>query len=146
MVCVQAEGCAPVVRAWREGVQTTQPWESAQTHAAGLRVPSPFAGRQMLAVLRASGVCARTVAEREIEDARRLLARLEGIWAAPEAAATVAALVAMKEERTLVSDARIVLVLTGTGLKNPAPPLRPASDLEGSDDAMVERIAARVSG
>ena len=49
---VQAEGCAPVVKAFAEGAETTTAWENPTTHAAGLRVPSPFAGRQMLRILR----------------------------------------------------------------------------------------------
>src|SRR5215467_3737518 len=52
IVAVQAEGCAPVVKAWRDGAAATTAWEHPTTHAAGLRVPSPFAGRQMLQVLR----------------------------------------------------------------------------------------------
>src|SRR5688572_18474813 len=52
IVSVQAEGCAPMVKAWREGAENTTAWENPTTHAAGLRVPSPFAGRQMLKILR----------------------------------------------------------------------------------------------
>ncbi|HEX4973981.1 MAG TPA: threonine synthase, partial [Steroidobacteraceae bacterium] len=53
-VAVQAEHCAPIVKAFHEGAETTTPWENPTTHAAGLRVPSPFAGRQMLKILRDS--------------------------------------------------------------------------------------------
>ena len=49
---VQAEGCAPMVTAFHSGAENTTPWENPTTHAAGLRVPSPFAGRQMLRILR----------------------------------------------------------------------------------------------
>ena len=51
-IAVQAEGCAPVVRAWQEKAETTAMWENPVTHAAGLRVPGPFAGRQMLRIMR----------------------------------------------------------------------------------------------
>ncbi|MGH7279789.1 MAG: threonine synthase, partial [Candidatus Rokuibacteriota bacterium] len=84
---VQAEGCAPVVKALAEGAETTAAWENPVTHASGLRVPSPFAGRQMLRILRETGGGAFAVSERAIVDAQRLLARLEGIWTAPEGAA-----------------------------------------------------------
>src|SRR6266480_6114501 len=84
-VSVQAEGCAPVVRAWRDGAETTRAWENPVTHAAGLRVPAPFAGRQMLRVLRDSRGDALAVSETAIREAQRLLARLDGVWTAPEA-------------------------------------------------------------
>ena len=51
-ISVQAEGCAPIVKAWQQGAETTSPWENPVTEAAGLRVPSPFAGRQMLRIIR----------------------------------------------------------------------------------------------
>src|SRR5262249_44046208 len=82
-VSVQAEGCAPVVEAWTTGKDTTTPWENPVTHAAGLRVPSPFAGRQMLKVIRDTGGEAIAVSEGAIVDAQRRLARREGIWTAP---------------------------------------------------------------
>src|SRR2546425_5198492 len=76
---VQADGCAPVVKAFREGAPTTTAWENPTTHAAGLRVPSPFAGRQMLRVLRETGGGAVAVSETAIQDSQRLVARHEGI-------------------------------------------------------------------
>ncbi|MGH7307690.1 MAG: threonine synthase [Candidatus Rokuibacteriota bacterium] len=139
-VCVQAEGCAPVVQAWREGVETTAAWPNPVTSAPGLRVPSPFAGRQMLGVLRASGGEALAVGDEAIQDAQRLLARLEGLWTAPEAAATVAALVALTARRAVTAEARVVLVLTGSGLKNPPPSLPPPLHLTGSEDEIVARV------
>jgi threonine synthase len=142
VVCVQAEGCAPVVKAWREGAATTSAWADPVTHAAGLRVPSPFAGRQMLQVLRETRGDAVAVSESAIRDAQRLLARLEGLWTAPEAAALVAALLHLNERGALTADARIVLVLTGTGFKSDPPPLSPPTDLAGSDDDIVEHVVA----
>ena len=139
-VSVQAEGCAPVVKAWREGAETTSAWENPATHAAGLRVPSPFAGRQMLRVLRESRGEALAVSETAIREAQRLLARLDGVWTAPEAAATVAALIQLKERGALAAEARIVLVLTGSGIKSDPPPLPPPVDLTGSDDEIVARV------
>src|SRR2546430_2542215 len=122
-VSVQAEGCAPVVRAWRDGAETTRAWENPVTHAAGLRVPAPFAGRQMLRVLRDSRGDALAVSETAIREAQRLLARLDGGWTAPEAAATVAAPLQLKERGALAAEARIVLVLTGSRIKTKPPPL-----------------------
>jgi threonine synthase len=137
---VQAEGCAPVVKAFADGAETTAPWENPTTHAAGLRVPSPFAGRQMLRILRETGGGAFAVGEEAIREAQRLLAHLEGIWTAPEGAALVAALGMLKDAGGLTRDARVVLVLTGTGIKYDPPPLPAPTDLTGSD----EDIAAQV--
>src|SRR2546426_10485798 len=94
---VQAEGCAPVVKAFAEGAENTAACENPTTHAAGLRVPSPFAGRQMLRLLRDTRGGALAVSEKAIQEAQRLVARTEGIWTAPESAALVAALSLMKE-------------------------------------------------
>jgi threonine synthase len=139
-ISVQAEGCAPIVKAWHEGAETTSPWESPVTEAAGLRVPSPFAGRQMLRIIRETRGEAIAVSEAAIEESQRLLARLEGIWTAPEAAATGAALIAMKDRGAVTPDTRIVLILTGSGLKTAAPPLPPPLNLTGSDDDIATRV------
>jgi threonine synthase len=140
VVAVQAEGCAPVVKAWREGAVATSAWDNPTTHAAGLRVPSPFAGRQMLEVLRETGGDAVAVSESAIQDAQRLLARLEGLWTAPESAALVAALIELKERGAVAAGERIVLVLTGAGIKCDPPSLAAPTDLDGSDDDVVARV------
>src|SRR5438876_246081 len=140
IVAVQAEGCAPVVKALHDGAETTAVWENPTTHAAGLRVPSPFAGRQMLKILRDTRGDAIAVSEGAIEDAQRLLGRLEGVWTSPEGAALVAALGQMKDRGAVAADARIVLVLTGAGIKYDPPPLPAAVDLAGSDDAIVAAV------
>ncbi len=139
-VSVQAEGCAPVVQAFEAGAETTTPWDDPVTQAAGLRVPSPFAGRQMLKVLRDTGGDALAVSDTAIADAQRLLARLEGVWTAPEAAATVAALAVLKDRRAVSADARVLLVLTGAGIKNDPPALPSPHDLHGADDAIVDAV------
>jgi threonine synthase len=139
-VAVQAEHCAPIVKAFHEGAETTTPWENPTTHAAGLRVPSPFAGRQMLKILRDTGGDAVAVTEEAIRDAQRRLARLEGVWTSPEGGALVAALEILRSQGDVASDARVVLVLTGAGIKYDPPPLAPAVDLTGSDEAMVASV------
>jgi threonine synthase len=139
-VAVQADGCAPVVKAFHEGADTTAAWENPTTHAAGLRVPSPFAGRQMLRVLRDSGGDAIAVGERAIVDAQRLLARLEGIWTSPEGAALVAALAVMKDRGQLTADARVVVMLTGAGIKYAPPELPTPIDLSGSDTEIQAHV------
>ena len=139
-VAVQAEGCAPVVKAWLEKAATTASWEHPVTHAAGLRVPAPFAGRQILEVLRATNGRAIAVSEAAIADAQCLLARLEGLWTAPEAAAAVSALGALKDYGDLSADLRIVLILTGSGIKYVPPALPSPEELPRSDAAAVAAI------
>jgi len=144
-VAVQAEGCAPVVKAFADGAETTALWEYPVTDAPGLRVPGPFAGRQMLSILRTTGGHGRSVSEVEIVEAQKLLARLEGIWTAPEAAAAVAALIQMKDRRLVDADTRVVMVLTGAGIKNPPPPLAAPVHLEG-DEAEILRLVKQAVG
>ena len=139
-VAVQAEGCAPLVRAWEAGALTTSMWENPFTNAPGLRVPGPFAGRQMLRILRDTAGFPMAVSEPGIVEAQRLLARVEGIWTAPEAAATVAALLRMRDEHRVDAAARVVLVLTGAGIKYPAPALDAAVHLDGPPDEIESRI------
>jgi threonine synthase len=145
-VAVQAEGCAPVVKAFDAGAETTTPWENPVTHAAGLRVPGPFAGRQMLRILRETGGHGRAVTEGEIVEAQKLLARLEGIWTAPEAAAAVAALIQMKDERRLEAGARVIMVLTGAGIKNVPPPLPDPIHLDGDEAEVLSRVKQAIGG
>src|SRR2546429_7749989 len=92
VVAVQAEGCAPIVKAFREGAEVATPWDNPTTHAAGLRVPSPFAGRQMLKILRETRGAAFAAGESAIQDAQRRRCRLEGYWCRPEGAALGAVL------------------------------------------------------
>jgi len=139
-VAVQAEGCAPLVRAWEDKAETTTAVANPFTNAPGLRVPGPFAGRQMLRILRETGGFPLAVSEPAIVDAQRLMARVEGIWTAPEAAATVAALLRMLDERLVDGTARIVLVLTGAGIKYAPPPLSPPVPLAGAPEEILGRV------
>lgn len=117
MVAVQAAGCAPVVRAFAAGAARTTAWESAATHAAGLRVPSPYAGDLILKVLRESGGMALAVGEAEIEQAARELGALAGVFAAPEAAAGWAGAKQLYTQGWLRSGETVVLYITGSGAK-----------------------------
>jgi threonine synthase len=117
MVSVQAEGCAPVVKAYQEGKDTCELWENAHTLAIGLQVPKSFADRLILQAIRESGGCAVAVSDDEIFNAQNDLAILEGIFAAPEGAATVAGVKKLVEKDWVKPEERVVLFNTGTGLK-----------------------------
>ncbi len=117
MVAVQAAGCAPVVRAFESGAETCAFWEGAQTVAYGLRVPKSFADRLILQTLRESGGTAVAVTDEELLEAQRLLGAQEGIFAAPEGAATYAALQKLVSAGWVRPDEKIVLLNTGSGIK-----------------------------
>ena len=117
MVAVQAAGCAPIVRAFAAGASSVERWLAPQTYAAGLRVPAPRGDRLMLEVLRASQGTALAVEEHEMARGQLELARGEGIFAAPEGGAALAAARRLVEERFIARDARVVLFNTGSGLK-----------------------------
>ena len=119
MIAVQAEGCQPVVRAWQENEPRSRFFENARTLAAGLRVPKPLGDFLVLDAVRASGGAAVAVSDDEILDAGVALASEEGIYAAPEGAACIAALEKLLASGVLKSTDRIVIYNTGTGLKYP---------------------------
>jgi len=144
-IAVQAEGCAPLVKAWEDKAETTSLWESPFTDAPGLRVPGPFAGRQMLRILRETGGHPQPVSERAIVEAQKLLGRVEGIWSGPEAAAALAALCLMKEAGDVDAGTRVVLVLTGAGIKNPPPPLPAPVHLEGDPDRILATVRQAIA-
>jgi threonine synthase len=127
MVVVQASGCAPIVRAFDSGADHAEPWTDARTLAAGIRVPAAIGDYLILRAVRESGGTAVTVSDDEIVDAQRALGRLAGIYAAPEGAATFAALRHLRESGFVSAGERVVLFNTGTGLKYPPPPGASAS-------------------
>ena len=117
MVSVQASGCAPVVRAFSENQERTTLWQNAATIAYGLRVPSAFADRLILRALHESGGTAISVSDEELLQSQRQLGALEGIFAAPEGAATAAAAGKLLQTGFIKADEKVVLFNTGTGLK-----------------------------
>jgi threonine synthase len=119
VISVQAEGCAPIVRAFEEGLDHAPTWEGATTSASGLRVPAAVADYLILRAIRDSGGTAIAVSDSAMAAAMREIASLEGIFAAPEGAATWAGTKLLYERGFLRRDERVVLFNTGTGLKYP---------------------------
>lgn len=119
LVAVQAEGCAPVVRAFAAGAPRTTPWENAHTVASGLRVPGAFADTLILAALRESRGTAVAVSEEDLLDAMHEMASLEGVFACPEGAATLAGLRQLRRSGEVKASDRVVIFDTGSGLKYP---------------------------
>jgi threonine synthase len=117
MIAVQAEGCAPIVKAWQEGKPRSEFFENAQTVASGLRVPKALGDFLVLDAVRASGGAAVAVSDEEMIEAGVALASDEGIFAAPEGGACVAALKKLLASGFLKPEERIVIYNTGSGLK-----------------------------
>jgi threonine synthase len=117
MVSVQAEGCAPIVRAFREGTPKAAPWEQAETVADGLRVPRAIGDFLILRAVRESGGTAVTVSDADMVAGMVAIGSSEGISAAPEGGATLAALEALVADGTIATGDSVVLFNTGGALK-----------------------------
>jgi threonine synthase len=117
MIAVQAAGCAPVARAFEEGVEVSQMWQDASTFASGLRVPKPYGDAIMLKILRDSGGVALAQTDEQILTSILDWARNEGIFLSPEGAAATAAYDRLLETGFLKPSDRVVLFNTGAGLK-----------------------------
>jgi threonine synthase len=117
MIAVQAEGCAPIVKAFQEGTPHSEFWPQAWTVASGLRVPKALGDFLVLRAIRESGGCAVAVSDREMIDGGIELASSEGIFAAPEGGACAAALRGLIDRGFLKPNERILIYNTGSGLK-----------------------------
>jgi threonine synthase len=146
MIVVQAEGCAPIVRAFETGADHAEPWAAPVTAAAGLRVPSAIGDYLILDAVRRTGGTAVAVGEEQLLAGMRGLAADEGLFVSPEVGAAVAALPLLVAGGTLAPDDEVVLFATGAGLKHtdlvggaPLPVLAPNADVA----AVAEALGAR---
>lgn len=135
LIAVQAEGCAPIVRAWQAGRAESEFWAGAATVAGGIRVPKALGDFLVLQAVRATGGAAVAVSDAEILEMVALCGRTEGNFICPEGGALLAAARRLRREGALAPDERVVLLNTGTGLKYPdtvpadVPLLDPAAEL-----------------
>lgn len=117
MIVVQSMGCAPIPKAWDERQAVSQVWPAAQTLAAGLRVPKAYGDYIILDILKKSSGTAAACSDIEIMEGLRWWAENEGVFAAPEGAASLAAYRKLRASGFLKESDRVVLFNTGTGLK-----------------------------
>jgi len=117
MFAIQSEGCAPIVKAFRDGTEFADMWPNATTLAAGIRVPAAIGDYLILQALRDSGGGAETVSDDEILVNIKRVGSLEGMFICPEGAALVAALEKLLADGTLSPDENILILNTGSGLK-----------------------------
>ena len=134
MFAVQAEGCAPIVKAFDDGVEHAERWEDAHTLAAGIRVPKAVGDFLILRAVRASGGKALAVSDDAIVNAVDRVAREDGLLMCPEGGATLAAYKIALEQGLVGRDQRALLFNCATGLKYPMPDASRALDRFGVID------------
>jgi len=115
VIVAQADGCAPLVRAFRAGSESATPWENPTTHAAGLRVPGPLGDRLVLRALRESRGDAASASEEAIRRDTLRLASASGIDAAPEGGCALAVTRQLVESGRIDRSSEIVIYNTGSG-------------------------------
>jgi threonine synthase len=117
MITVQAAGCAPIVKAWETGKSVSEMWVGAQTFAAGLRVPKAYGDYLILDILKKSQGTAVAATDEEILAAMRHLASVEGVFAAPEGAASLVAYQKLRSNGFFRAEDKVVLFNTGSAYK-----------------------------
>ena len=134
MVAVQAEGCAPIVKAFDEGTRHAEPWKDAHTIASGIRVPAAVGDFLILDAVRESDGFAVAVSDEDINQAHQECARKEGILLCPEGAATLAALKQELVSGRIKPNESVMLFNCATGLKYPMPSSHHKIDLQQAID------------
>ncbi len=119
LVSVQAEGCAPIVRAWQDRQRVSDPWDAAYTVAFGINVPKALGDFLVLDALYQTEGCAVAVPDSEILAAQAELGRSEGLFVCPEGAATWAAAIRLAQSHWIRPTDKVLLLNTGAGLKYP---------------------------
>jgi threonine synthase len=125
-VAVQAEGCAPIVKAFVDGRNESEPWTEPRTFAAGIRVPKALGDFIVLKALRASGGTAVAVSEGEIAESMRAAGEAEGMLVCPEGGAAIAGTAKLRRAGWIAEGEEVVVFNTGSGLKY-------AESLQGDD-------------
>ena len=145
MVSVQTEGCAPIVRAFKDRQRFATPWTGAQTRAAGIRVPSAVGDFLILDAIRASRGTAVAVSEADMDAGQRQAGRLGLGYVSPETGAAVAAVGDLRSSGWIQADEEVVVFDTGVGHKYPPPPglTTPPVVAVGEDD--VDKLVALVA-
>ncbi len=117
MVSVQAETCAPIIRAFQQGAERAEMWQNARTCADGLRVPKAIGDFLILRAIRESGGTAVAVSDADMVRDMKAIGALEGVSAAPEGGATLSALRRLQADGLVKPDDTVVLFNTGGALK-----------------------------
>jgi threonine synthase len=121
MVAVQAEGCAPIVKAWKNGDEHAPVWQNAFTKAAGIRVPVAVGDFLIIRAVRESNGFAIAVSDEDIMETRDRVASVDGCFLCPEGSATMNAYEKAMSSKLISPDDKVVLFNCATGLKYPLP-------------------------
>jgi threonine synthase len=121
MVAVQSTGCAPIVKAWEDGVEHAEFWKNADTEAAGIRVPSAIGDFLIIRAIKESNGFAIAIDDEDIIAARNKIGREDGLLMCPEGAATFAAYEQSLKLGLVKKEDNVILFNTATGLKYPLP-------------------------
>jgi threonine synthase len=140
MYSVQADGCAPIVRAFERGERFAEPWAGATTAAAGLRVPSAVGDFLILDCIRASGGAAVAVPEHDIETMRSRLGRMDLGYPSLETAAAFAGLARLVEEKLVGRGDTVVVFDTGAGFKSEPPAFIAPATVPNDADLWKEKV------
>ena len=135
MVAVQSTGCAPIVKAWEDGVEHADFWQDAKTEASGIRVPAAIGDFLILRAVRESNGFAIAVSDEDLMEARDRIGRQDGLLLCPEGAATFAAYEQALEQGLVSKQDKVVLFNTATGLKYPMPEVTERIDKNATFDA-----------
>ena len=119
LVAVQAAGCAPIVRAFEQGAEVSEPWADPSTIAFGINVPKALGDFLILEAIATTEGCALSVEDETILATQQRIAATEGALICPEGAATVAGIEALRRTGWLSGDETVVALNTGAGLKYP---------------------------
>ena len=137
MVAVQANGCAPIVKAWENGEEHAPLWENAYTKAAGIRVPIAVGDFLIIRAIRESKGFAMSVSDEEIFETRDRVASKDGCFLCPEGAATMKAYEKALSSKLISKDDKVVLFNCATGLKYPLPEVSNIIDKNNEIDYKV---------
>jgi threonine synthase len=128
MIAVQASGCAPIVKAFEDGVEHAPRWENAHTIASGIRVPQAIGDFLILRAVRESGGFAIAVEDEAIAAGQAEVSGREGLLLCPEGAATYAAYRAALADGRIGKQDQVVLFNCASGLKYPMPKIEQTLD------------------
>jgi len=143
MTGIQAEGAAPIYRAFKEGREDIVPVENPETIATAIRIGNPVSAKKALRAIYNTGGMAEIVSDAEIIDAQKFLAAKEGIGVEPASAASVAGLRKLAANGIIDPDETVVCVVTGNLLKDPETVIKVCGEpitVEASVDAVINAM------
>jgi len=146
MIGIQAEGAAPIVNSLKKGMDFIEFVENPETVATAIRIGSPVNWKKAVRAIKESDGTVEKVSDREILEAQRLLAQLEGIFVEPASAASIAGLIRLVNEGLIDKDETVVCILTGHGLKDPDIVVKQFArpiEVEATEEAVIDAIMSK---